>query len=207
VSTIVEQGGDATWISVDVASSDQFSVAIGSCLTQFGKLDVLFNNAGVGQGHGWERTIAVNLAGVLHGLEQGAQHFVRKGGGVIINTASIAGLVGLGMPQTDRPPQETPGYAYVAVKQGEVGLTKHYAVTYGRFGVRVNAIAPGYVETAMTSSLRERRALLDYLTALHPLGRMAKPEEIAAVASFLASDDASFVNGVTIPVDGGYTAQ
>ena len=102
---------------------------------------------------------------------------------------------------------EPGGGAYIAAKHGVAGLTKQYAVTYGRFGVRVNAIAPGYIETAMTAEMRDDPATVDYLTALHPLGRLGQAEEIAAAAAFLASGDASFVNGVVLPVDGGYTAR
>ena len=88
-----------------------------------------------------------------------------------------------------------------------VGLTKQFAVTFGRFGVRVNAIAPGYIETPMTAEFRSDQETEDYLISQHPLARLGQPEEIAAAAAFLASDDASFVNGVTLPVDGGYTAR
>ena len=97
--------------------------------------------------------------------------------------------------------------AYIAAKHGVAGLTKQYAVTFGQFGVRVNAIAPGYIKTPMTAEMREEPEGEEYLTSLHPLGRLGQPEEIASVAAFLASDDASFINGVVLPVDGGYTAR
>jgi NAD(P)-dependent dehydrogenase (short-subunit alcohol dehydrogenase family) len=107
------------------------------------------------------------------------------------------------------PPEDVPedGGAYIAAKHGVVGLTKQYAVGFGAHGVRVNAIAPGYIETPMTEEFRETEGGTEALEALHPLGRLGKPEEIAAAAAFLASDDASFINGVVLPVDGGYTAR
>ncbi len=97
--------------------------------------------------------------------------------------------------------------AYVAAKHGVVGLTKQYAVTFGPRGVRVNAIAPGYIETPMTAPARDIEGAVTYLESLHPMGRLGQPEEIAAAAAFLASDDASFITGVVLPVDGGYTAR
>ncbi|MCZ6888248.1 MAG: SDR family oxidoreductase, partial [Gammaproteobacteria bacterium] len=97
--------------------------------------------------------------------------------------------------------------AYVAAKHGVAGLTKQYAVTFGKRGVRVNAIAPGYIETPMTAMARESEEATHYLESLHPIGRLGQPEEIASVAAFLASDDASFITGIVLPVDGGYTAR
>ena len=108
---------------------------------------------------------------------------------------------------TDDPSEIQPNVgAYIAAKHGVVGLTKQFAVMFGRFGVRVNAIAPGYIVTPMTEEARSDQETEDYLISQHPLGRLGQPEEIAAAASFLASDDASFISGVTLPVDGGYTA-
>ena len=99
------------------------------------------------------------------------------------------------------------GPAYIASKHGVAGLTKQFALEYGPRGVRVNAISPGFIETAMTAEFRETDEGRDFLISRHPLGRLGRPEEIASVAAFLASDDASFINGVVLPVDGGYTAQ
>ena len=97
--------------------------------------------------------------------------------------------------------------AYVASKHGVAGLTKQYAIAFGAMGVRVNAISPGYIETPMTAEMRDTPEGEEFLIALHPMGRLGQPEEIAAVAAFLASDEASFVNGIVMPVDGGYTAR
>jgi NAD(P)-dependent dehydrogenase (short-subunit alcohol dehydrogenase family) len=208
VALIGEQHGRADSIGLDVSKADQVQGAISACVDKFGAMNVLFNNAGVGGGFDWDTTIAINLSGVFYGLHHGADYLARHGGGVIINTASIAGLVGLVGPQMASIEEIEPGGgAYVAAKHGVAGLTKQYAVTYARFGVRVNAIAPGYIKTPMTADIRGDAGGEAFLTSLHPMGRLGQPEEIAAVASFLASDDASFINGVVLPVDGGYTAR
>ena len=123
--------------------------------------------------------------------------------------AVIAGAFGVVGPAATKSMAEIgpgPG-SYVAAKHGVVGLTRQYAVMFGKHGVRVNAIAPGYIETAMTENIRGIPESLEFLEALHPIGRLGLPEEIAAAAAFLASDDASFITGVTLPVDGGYTAR
>ena len=209
VALIKEHKGEADSVGVDVSDAGQVKAAIERCVQSFGGMHVLFNNAGIGGVQfSWDQTIAINLSGVYYGLMYGVEHMARNGGGAIINTASIAGLVGLTGPHLAELDELEPGGgAYIAAKHGVVGLTKQYAVTYGRFGVRVNAIAPGYIETPMTAEIREDQGAEAYLTELHPLGRLGKPEEIAAAAAFLASDEASFINGVTLPVDGGYTAR
>jgi NAD(P)-dependent dehydrogenase (short-subunit alcohol dehydrogenase family) len=204
---IQNRGGNAACLKLDVASEDQVKASLTTTVSELGGLDVIFNNAGIGGAtFGWEQTIAVNLTGVYNGLFHGAPFLAARGGGAIINTASVAGLVGLTGPA---PADElAPGAgAYVASKHGVAGLTKQYAVTFGTRGVRVNAIAPGYVVTPMTEPARDIEGGVAYLESLHPLGRLGQPEEIAAAAAFLASDDASFITGVVLPVDGGYTAR
>ena len=206
---IIQQGGKAEALTLDVANEDAVKSAIQDTATAFGGLDVIFNNAGIGGGTDWHKTISINLSGVYYGLHHGAVYMAEHGGGAIINTSSIAGLVGVVGPAATKSMAEIgpgPG-SYVAAKHGVVGLTRQYAVMFGKHGVRVNAIAPGYIETAMTENIRGIPESLEFLEALHPIGRLGLPEEIAAAAAFLASDDASFITGVTLPVDGGYTAR
>ena len=207
---IAEHGGRSAAIELDVSSEEAVKAALQKTIDELGGLDVIVNNAGIGGAlAGWERTIAVNLTGVYNGLFHGAALLAERGGGVIINTASVAGLVGLTSPLTadiDLPVPEGAG-AYVAAKHGVVGLTRQFAVTYGRRGVRVNAVAPGYIVTPMTAMARSEEEYETYLTSLHPMGRMGQPEEVAAAITFLASKEASFISGVILPVDGGYTAR
>lgn len=204
---IQNSGGKAGVLELDVTQEKQVASALTTTTSELGGLDIIFNNAGVGgAGFGWDTTIAVNLSGVYHGLFHGAPFLADHGGGVIINTASVAGLVGLtSVAPTDELPEGAG--AYVAAKHGVVGLTKQYAVTFGPRGVRVNAIAPGYIVTPMTAPARDIDGAISYLESLHPIGRLGQPEEIASAAAFLASDDASFITGVVLPVDGGYTAR
>lgn len=208
--SIEEKQGAAAAIQLDVSVESEVSDAIQHTVEEFSQIDILFNNAGIGGGGAWDRTIEVNLNGVYYGLLHGAPRMVESGG-VIINTASIAGLVGLTGPewfsQFD-PTAVQPGVgAYVAAKHGVSGLTKQFALQYGRHGVRVNAIAPGYIRTAMTADFIVSDEIRGYFENLHPLGRLGEAEEIAAAAAFLASDDASFISGVVLPVDGGYSAR
>ena len=205
---LIADGRQAAAMALDVTDEDAVAAALGTARDTFGRLDILINNAGIGGGEDWQRTIDVNLSGVYYGLRHGAPFLAERGGGAIVSTASIAGLVGLvGMA----PPEDAalpPGAgAYVAAKHGVAGLTRQYAIAFGQRGVRVNAVAPGYVETAMTAPLRNAPGGEAFLESLHPLGRLGQAEEIAAAIAFLASDDASFVTGVVLPVDGGYTAR
>ena len=163
-----------------------------------GGLDILFNNAGIAGGD-WDRTIAINLSGVYYGLYHGAPFLAERGGGTIISTASVAGLVGLtgvgryGCPIVPTNEPLSPGAgAYVAAKHGVSGLTRQYAISFGKRNVRVNAVAPGYIETPMTAGIRDNEAGTRFLESLHPLGRLGQAVEVAAAVAFLASDDASF---------------
>ena len=205
---IGQLGGRAEAIRVDVADREAVQRALQGTVDAFGGLDVLFNNAGVGSGPGWEATIRINLEGVYNGLYYGAEMMAERGGGSIINTASILGMVGMTpFPGEPLVPRDYGMGAYAASKGAVVQLTRQFAVSYGSRGVRVNAIAPGFIVTPMTAMFREVPEVDQFLISLHPMGRLGQPEEIAAAAAFLASDEASFINGVILPVDGGYTAR
>jgi NAD(P)-dependent dehydrogenase (short-subunit alcohol dehydrogenase family) len=178
-----------------------------------GRLDVLFNNAGV-EGElaptpdypveAWDRVIAINLKGVFLGMKYGIQAMLNSGGGSIINTASTTAFVGFAnMP------------AYCASKGGILQITKAAALEYARQGIRVNAICPGGVVTPLTGRIQERMRVPDvspeqqeqYVAMVHPIGRMGQPEEVAPLALFLASDDSSFCTGAPFVIDGGQVAQ
>jgi NAD(P)-dependent dehydrogenase (short-subunit alcohol dehydrogenase family) len=201
-------GGKAKARVLDVTDEAAFKGALQETAREHGRLDILMNNAGVAYKR-WEPTQEVNLSGVYYGLIHACPLMAAQGGGAIVNTASVAGLAGLVpvlIEHTDPRSVERMA-AYVASKHGVIGLTKQFAVSFGAVGVRVNAVCPGFVETPMTGTMRQTEEGLAYMTDLTPMGRTAKPEEIAAAAAFLASEDASFVTGVAMPVDGGYFAR
>lgn len=207
---IVERQGKAVALQLDVTDEEAVKESFSFVDEQFGRLNTIFNNAGIG-GQSWKLTTSVNLSGVFYGLSHGAHYLASRGGGSIVNTASIAGLVAL-LPVEDHKTVRTPELnegisSYVAAKHGVVGLTKQFAVMYAKQNVRINAIAPGYIATPLTSVIQQNDALMKFHEQLHPMGRMGTAEEIAGVAAFLASADASFINGAIIPVDGGYTAR
>ena len=180
---------------------------IRTVVSAYGRLDCAFNNAGIAgfqvdaggkKTHEWadelfDRMIGVNLKGVWLCMKHEIPQMLEQGGGVMVNTGSIAGLIGL--PTSS---------AYVAAKHGVLGLTKTAALEYAGDNIRVNAVCPGYIETRMTEDTMRRRG--EQLMAMVPFRRMGKPEEIAEMVVWLCSDRASYVSGACYNVDGGYMA-
>jgi NAD(P)-dependent dehydrogenase (short-subunit alcohol dehydrogenase family) len=195
-AAINNAGGSAGYRLLDVVKEEEVAATVAEAVQAFGKLDIMVNNAGVGGGRGWQETVDINLSGVYYGLHYAAEAMAASGGGAIISTASVAGLVGLGS-----------GGAYVAAKHGVVGLTKDFALAYGPRGVRVNCVCPGWIETEMTRGLTENEAFLRRTESQTALGRMGQPQEIANAFLFIASDEASFMTGSAMVVDGGWTAR
>ncbi|MFM6927787.1 MAG: SDR family NAD(P)-dependent oxidoreductase [Bdellovibrio sp.] len=196
-------GVKASFIACDVANPMAVKEAVSATVAQFGSLDVAFNNAGVGdekQIHEksieqWNKVIAINLSGVFFCMKfQIEQMLKQKNGGSIVNVSSILGQVG-----TDG------AAAYVAAKHGVVGLTQTAAIEYGTKNIRVNAIGPGYIETPLLQNMdKDTKHALE---GMHAMKRLGRPEEVAKAFTWLASDDASFMTGDYIPVDGGYLSQ
>jgi NAD(P)-dependent dehydrogenase (short-subunit alcohol dehydrogenase family) len=208
---VAAEGGRSLALSGDVAQRADAERWVTETGRALGRLDIVINSAGVTSrgapaGWDWERVwdwvMAVNLKGSVLVSRAAAEAMVRTGGGSIVNLSSIYGLVG-------RPIALNPTgiEAYSHSKGAIVQLTRDMALHFARQGVRINALCPGFVRTAMTRTLTEDPERLRYLEDRHPMGRLARPEEIANAALFLASDEASFITGVCLPVDGGYTAQ
>lgn len=205
--TIGASGGSAASLRLDVSDEAAVEKSLQQTLDALRGFDILVNNAGIGNTD-YERTLDVNLNGVYYGLRHGAALLAERGGGAIVNTASIAGLQGLVTPlPMGEGFTEGGGIAYVASKHAVVGMTRQYAISYAQRGVRVNAVAPGYIETPMTEMLRDDSVVQSGFEDLHPMGRLGRAEEIADAIVYLASDRASFITGVILPVDGGYSAR
>jgi NAD(P)-dependent dehydrogenase (short-subunit alcohol dehydrogenase family) len=205
VQLITEAGGEATFIRADVSDAQDVQHLIEQGIEQYGRLDIAFNNAGVGGEQnptadysleGWDKLIGVNLSGVFYCMKYEIPAILKSGGGVIINMASILGRVGF----ADSP-------AYVTSKHGVVGLTQNAAVEYGKQGIRVNAVGPGFIRTPMIQEIIQDPATRDMLVGLHPIGRLGEPEEVAELVIWLSSEKASYVTGAYYPVDGGYLAR
>ncbi|MTD56482.1 SDR family NAD(P)-dependent oxidoreductase [Amycolatopsis pithecellobii] len=202
--SIREEGGTALALRVDVADEDSVRDAIASTVGAFGGLHLAVNNAGV-QAHNqdltqidvttWERVLRINLTGVFVAMKHEIPEMVRAGGGAIVNMASNGGLYSI--PHAP---------AYVASKHGVVGLTKTAAVDYAADGIRVNAVAPSLTHTPGLSRVAGDTDMLARQESITPLGRLAAPEEIAAAAVWLCSEESSYVTGVALSVDGGRRA-
>lgn len=194
-------GGEAVSIACDVADEDAVAAAVAAAAEAFGRVSVAFNNAGTFHpadvaeldAADWRRVIDVNLTGVFHCLKHELRHMEPAGGGAIVNTASIWGLIG-----------EYQQAAYVASKHAVIGLTKAVALDYATRGVRVNAIAPGVIRTAMTAVVPAE--VVDGLLRRQATARWGEPREVAEAAAWLCSEHASLVTGTVLTVDGGFTA-
>ncbi|MFC2031272.1 SDR family oxidoreductase [Chloroflexota bacterium] len=202
VQLILENGGAATLVEADVSQASQVEALMAETVETYGRLDCAFNNAGIGGNLGatadceeenWDRVIAINLKGVWLCMKYEIPQMIKQGGGAIVNTASAAGLVAL----PDLP-------AYTASKHGVVGLTRSAAFEYARIGIRINVVCPGTIRTAFSDNmLADNPDLLEVWEAEHPIGRIGRPEEVAAAVLWLCSDAASFVTGHPLSVDGG----
>lgn len=197
-------GGLATAETVDVSDADAVRRLIDRVMEEHGRLDVAVNNAGIGGDaapigeypiESWRQVLSVNLDGVFYCMRYEIPAMLKGGGGSIINMGSILSSVGFGQAG-----------AYVSAKHGMLGLTKTAAIEYSKEGIRVNAVGPGFIETPLLKK-PESAEIVAGVVPLHPIGRLGQPEEVAALVTFLASDEASFVSGSYYTVDGGYTAQ
>jgi NAD(P)-dependent dehydrogenase (short-subunit alcohol dehydrogenase family) len=201
---IAKKGGNAIAIRADVSKSEDVRRMVDETVAKFGGLNIVYNNAGIEGDSGFlsnmtedqfDRVIAINLRGVFLGMKYSLPHLIKAGGGSIINQASIAGMVAV-----------RGGAGYCSSKAGVIALTRVAALEYGRYNIRVNSICPGAIETPMAQRIRQGAAPNPKaIQRISVLGRMAEADEIAKVALFLASDDASFATGAPFVIDGGWT--
>jgi NAD(P)-dependent dehydrogenase (short-subunit alcohol dehydrogenase family) len=203
---ITDGGGHAHAAVLDVSDEEQASEVISGSAERFGRLDVLVNNAGIGArmptvdlpAERWARVLDVGLNGAFYCAKAAARPMIARGRGAIVNVASIMGLSGGGL---------YPNPAYHAVKGAVVNLTRAWALEWAPSGIRVNAVAPAFVKTALVEPLMADPAMSRAILEATPLGRLVEPEEVAAAILFLASDAASMITGHTLPVDGGWLAR
>jgi NAD(P)-dependent dehydrogenase (short-subunit alcohol dehydrogenase family) len=206
VAEVRGAGGDATFARADVASWDDCRAMVAAAVDTYGALHVLYNNAGVFPGDDggvldtpqetWRRVMAVNLEGVWLSCKAGIPAMMESGGGAIVNVASFVALMGAATAQI----------AYTASKGGVLSMTREIAVEYARRGIRANALCPGPIETPLLQELLSDPARRARRMVHIPMGRLGRAEELAKAALFLASDDASFMTGAALVVDGGITA-
>jgi NAD(P)-dependent dehydrogenase (short-subunit alcohol dehydrogenase family) len=208
---IVDTGGEAESIKVDVAVEAEVKEMVAQTVARWGRLDVLYNNAGIGYGmpvtqvseEDWDRLMDINLKGVFFGCKHAIPEMLKNGGGSIVSTASDAGLLGTAMLSP-----------YCASKGGVVLFTKSLAVEWGAMGIRVNCVCPGVIRTPILDPFlataqaagASAEDVWARMARVHPVGRVGEPEEVGRAVAFLASDEASFITGVALPVDGGFQA-
>lgn len=206
INVIRSAGGEALFVKCDVSQAAEVSVMLEQTVKKFGRLDFAFNNAGV-EGltapipecteENWDKTIDINLKGVWLCMKYEIPYMLKQGRGSIVNNASVAGLVGFtGIP------------AYVASKHGIIGLTKNAALENAKAGIRVNAVCPGVIKTPMIDRFTGKNKEVEkQFVDMEPVGRLGQPEEVAEAVMWLCSDAASFVTGISLPVDGGWIAR
>lgn len=206
VKLVRDSGGQAIFVKTDVSRAEDVKSMVDKTIETFQRLDCAFNNAGISGGYtsvsrcsedSWDRMIAINLKGVFLCMKYELPRMLKSGGGSIVNTASIAGIVGDG----GHP-------AYAASKHGVVGLTRTAAIQYAGAGIRVNAVCPGVIRTPMTEQLfNQSPELKTLMVSQQPINRLAEAEEVARVVVWLCTDEASFITGHPLPVDGGFLAK
>lgn len=198
--TLRADGLDVQFNKVNVADLEEVTTAVEKAVAELGQVDILINNAGITRDarlvrmtpEEWQQVLDVNLTGVYNCTKAIASHMIEQNGGRIVNASSIVGIYG-NFGQTN----------YVATKSAVIGMTRVWARELGRHSITVNAIAPGFIATEMLETIPEK--VIDSLLARTPLNRLGTPEEVANAYLFLASDDAAFVNGAVLSVDGGMT--
>lgn len=204
VQQITAAGGDATFVQADVSQSADVQRMIATTVHTYGRVDILFNNAGIEGASAkianydeneWQRVLAIDLTAVFLGMKYVIPEMIKQGGGVILSTASVAGLVGF-----------PGGAAYCAAKAGVIQLTRTVALEYANKNIRVNCICPGVIRTPMAQRVMGERPEENAIR-MEPIGRLGTPEDIANAALFLASDDSSFATGAPFIIDGGYVAR
>jgi NAD(P)-dependent dehydrogenase (short-subunit alcohol dehydrogenase family) len=203
VDEIVAAGGKGLAVAGDVGKPEDVKATVDAAVEAYGALHLAFNNAGIGGPAGpivdieieaYQRLMAVNLHSVFYGMRYQIPEMLKAGGGAIVNTSSILGVVG-----------DKDALPYVAAKHGVAGMTKAAALGYAKKGIRINSVHPGYIDTPLLDSIP--RTAYDKLVDLHPIGRLGSAEEVARLVLFLLSDEASFATGAQFLVDGGYTSK
>ncbi len=198
-------GAEVLFAASDVGKPEDAQALVDQALAHYGRLDVACNNAGIGGASAlladypldaWAQVININLSGVFFGMKAQIPAMLMNGGGAIVNTSSILGMVGMATAP-----------AYTAAKHGVIGLTQAAAIAYSAQGLRINAVGPGFIHTPMVHALEDDADMKAALIAAHPIGRLGLPEEVAELVVWLASSRASFVTGGYYPVDGGYLAR
>lgn len=203
VKEITARGGAALFIKTDVSQAAECEQLVKKTVERFGQLNYAVNNAGIGSKgvetgvfpiESWDREIATNLSGVFYGMRYQIPEMLKGGGGAIVNISSVLGVTATPL-----------SVAYIAAKHGVIGLSRTTALEYAQQNIRINAVGPGYTDTPLLSKYSEEKRAR--VIGRHPMGRLARPEEIANMVFWLCSDEASFATGAYYPVDGGYTAQ